>query len=431
VGADDGDSRPLPDAAGAAVLRSLRAWLLRAAGTFAPARREREFAEELDSHLQLHVDDNIRAGMSPDDARRDAIVRLGGLTQARERQRDRIGLQFADALRRDVAYAVRSLHKNPAFALTAVLTIALGIGANSAIFSVVNAVLLRPLPFEDPGRLVMIFATEASRNDRYDVATYPDYADWNNQNRSFASMTAYTNRSTTVSVAGEAVLVQGKRVTPNFFDVLGVRPALGRAFRPEEQAPGASRVVVISDGFWKRHYAGNADVLGQTLQVNDEPYTIVGVMPPAFHVDAAEREQFFAPLPIDPSRGHGFLRVVGRLKPGVTVPQAQDDLAAIARHTSAHCKLSGLVTEAGARWNVQTLRRYVEHVLECFGSARVMWGSDWPVMTLAASYAAWSTATDELLTGLAAEERDAIRGGNAVRFYGLETRASGGPRETR
>jgi len=121
-------------------------------------------------------------------------------------------------------------------------------------------------------------------------------------------------------------------------------------------------------------------------------------------------------------------------KPDITddawLPWA-DDLAAIARHTSAHCKLSGLVTEAGARWNVQTLRRYVEHVLECFGSTRVMWGSDWPVMTLAASYAAWSSATDELLAGLAAEDRDAIRGGNAVRFYGLETRAAGRPREAR
>ena len=121
-------------------------------------------------------------------------------------------------------------------------------------------------------------------------------------------------------------------------------------------------------------------------------------------------------------------------KPGIAadawLPWA-DDLAAIARHTSAHCKLSGLVTEAGARWNVQTLRRYVEHVLECFGSKRVMWGSDWPVMTLAASYAAWSSATDELLGGLAADERDAIRGGNAVRFYGLEIRAQGSARETR
>ncbi len=121
-------------------------------------------------------------------------------------------------------------------------------------------------------------------------------------------------------------------------------------------------------------------------------------------------------------------------KPGIAadawLPWA-DDLAAIAHHTSAHCKLSGLVTEAGARWNVQTLRRYVEHVLGCFGSKRVMWGSDWPVMTLAASYAAWSSATDELLVGLAADERDAIRGGNAVRFYGLEMRAPGRAREAR
>src|SRR5262249_21960271 len=229
-----------------------------------------------------------------------------------------------------VSYAARTLVKNPGFTLTAVVTLALGIGANSAIFSVVNAVLLRPLPFADPSRLVMIFGTDAKRGDRYDVSPYPDYADWNNQNRTFESMAAFTNRSTTVTAGSEAILVPGKRVTPNFFDVLGVQPAQGRGFRQDEQAPGRSNVVVISDGFWKRHYGSTGDVLGRTLHINDEPYTIVGVMPAAFHLDRGGDEEFFAPLPIDPSRGHGFLRVVGRLKPGITLQQAQADLSAIA-----------------------------------------------------------------------------------------------------
>src|SRR5262245_20541636 len=224
-------------------MRTIRALCLRVANLFACRRHDREFADELNAHLQLHIDDNLRAGMTPGEARRAALIALGGIAQTTERYRDRRGLPIVDALRQDVVYAVRVLRKNPGFTATAVLTLALGIGANSAIFSVVNAVLLRPLPFTDPGRLVLIFST-AKDGNRHDVSTYPDYADWRNQNGSFSDVAAYASRSMTIGIGDESLVAQGKRVTTNVFDVLGVQPALGRTFRPEENLPGSNTVVI-------------------------------------------------------------------------------------------------------------------------------------------------------------------------------------------
>jgi len=308
-------------------MRTMRALVLRLTGLFNGGRRDRDIGEELASHLQLHIDDNIRAGMTPSEARRVAMITLGGIAQTTERYRDRRGLPALDALRQDVSYAVRVLRKNPAFTATAVLTLALGIGANSAIFSVVNAVLLRPLPFRDSGQLVLVFST-AKNGNRYDVSTYPDYADWRDQNRSFSDMAAYANRSMTLGIGDESLVAQGKRVTTNIFEVLGVQPVLGRAFRPEENQPGSSNVVILGDRFWQRQFARSPNVVGQAIRINEEPYTIVGVMPPTFQIDDWER--FYVPLPIDPSRGHGFLRVVGRLRPGVSLQQAQSDVSLIA-----------------------------------------------------------------------------------------------------
>jgi predicted permease len=312
-------------------MRTIRAFCLRIADVFTGRRRDREIDEELASHLQLHIDDNVRAGMAPGEARRVAMITLGGIAQTTERYRDRRGLPALDALRQDVVYAARVLRKNPGFTATAVLTLALGVGANTAIFSVVNAELLRPLPFKDSGRLVLVFST-AKNGSRHDVSTYPDFADWRNQNRSFSDMAAYANRSMTIGIGDESVLAQGKRVTTNIFDVLGVQPVLGRAFRAEENQPGSSHVVILGDRFWQRHFGSSPNVLGHTILINEEPCTIVGVMPPTFQIDDWER--FYVPLPIDPSRGHGFLRVVGRLRPGVGLQQAQSDVGLIAERLS-------------------------------------------------------------------------------------------------
>jgi predicted permease len=313
-------------------MRRLRALLLRLRGTLSPRRDD--FGAELESHLQLHIDDNLRAGMTPDEARRNALLRLGGVVQTRERYRDRHLIPALDALQQDLVYAVRALRKDRGFAAAAILTLGLGIGANSAIFSLVNATLLRPLPFKDPDQLVMIFSTDTRRGIRFDDATYPDFADWRTLNQTFASMAAYADRSLTISAGDQTLLIQGKRVTANLFEVLGVHPSLGRAFRAGEQEPGATGVVILSDGFWKSHFGGVPDVLGRTVRVNEAPHTVVGVMPPSFHIDRREYEQIYTPLAANPSRGNNILHVVGRLRSGATLRQAASDMAAVADRLS-------------------------------------------------------------------------------------------------
>ena len=310
-------------------MRSIRASMLRLAGVFSGRRQDDDLTAQLESDLQLHIDDNLRAGMTPEQARRDALLALGGIEATKERYRDRRGIPLLDTLRQDAAYAVRVLRKNPGFTVTAIATLALGIGANTAIFSIVNAVLLRPLPFADPDRLVQIFATDARRADWFDSVSYPAFADWRDQNTTFTSMAAFANRPLAIGTGDETVMAAGRRVTPNYFDVLGVRPALGRTFRPEEQKTGSTTVVVLSDSFWKTRFGGDPAVLGRTIRINEEPHTIIGVMPASLHVEQ-DNDQLFLPQAIDLNRNHGFLLVIGRLRPDATLAHARLDIERIA-----------------------------------------------------------------------------------------------------
>jgi putative ABC transport system permease protein len=309
-------------------VRSLRAALVRLAAVFDRGRLDRELAAELESHLALHIDDNLRAGMTAAEARRQALLKLGGVEQVTERVRARRGLPVLENLIRDLRFASRMLLRNPGFSLVCVLTLSLGIGANTAIFSVVNAVLLRPLPFPQPERLVLIWATDARRSATEDVASYPDFADWRERSRSFERMAAFTTRGMTIVGRDETDLVDAVQATPGFFELLGGVPALGRTFRPDEGSAGAPHVAVLSDSGWKRFFAGRTDVLGQSLRVNEETYTVIGVMAPGFRFSLSSRqpEQIYVPLLPDPDRDHGFLRVLGRLRPGVRLAVAQAEM---------------------------------------------------------------------------------------------------------
>ena len=309
-------------------MRRLRAWFVRLGDLVLATRRDRELSAELESHLQLHIDDNIRAGMTPDEARRQARLALGGVVQTEEAYRDRRGLPGLDTLRQDVSYAFRMLRRDRGFTATVVVTLALGIGAATAIFSVYNAVLLRPLPFADPDRLVMAFAV-AEGGDRHDSVSYPTFVDWSDGSRSFAASAAFAYRSVTIAIDGHSEMVHGKLVTPGFFNVLGVSAAAGRTFREDDLR--APNVIVLSDGFWKLRFGATPDVVGRSVRLLDSVYTIVGVMPPGVSLDAPEEEQFYAPLSIDPNRKHGFLRVVARLRPGVSPGHAQAELDTICR----------------------------------------------------------------------------------------------------
>jgi putative ABC transport system permease protein len=221
--------------------------------------------------------------------------------------------------------------KSPGFTAVAVLTLALGIGANTAIFSVVRAVLLRSLSFPQANRLVLIWATNATNGEMHDVASYPDFQDWKAQNKSFENVAAFTTRSAILTTEKQAERVPAVQASAEFFDTLGVHPQLGRAFGSNEQQPGAGRVVLLSNLFWKRRFAQRADILGLIVRINEESYTIIGVMPPGFEIPPGRPEEIYMPMLRDANRNHGFLMVLGRLRGSVSISAAQAEMDVITR----------------------------------------------------------------------------------------------------
>lgn len=233
----------------------------------------------------------------------------------------------------DLRYAFRQLIKSPGFAAVTILTLALGIGACTAIFSVVNTVLLRPLEYPDPARLVVIRETQLPDFPEFSVSP-PNYLDWEKQTKSYENLAAYAGSRINLTGDGEPQQLVGVKATAHYFDVYGVKPALGRTFLPEEDAPGKNHVVVLSYPFWQRVFGGASDVLGRPIQLNGEPYTVVGVAPPGFGL--ASKVDAWMPMAFKPdetandARGGHYLNVVGRLRPGVTVAQAEAELKVLA-----------------------------------------------------------------------------------------------------
>jgi putative ABC transport system permease protein len=246
-----------------------------------------------------------------------------------------------ERIAQDLCYAFRSFVRAPGFAVLAISTMAIGVGANAAIFSVVNAVLLRPLPFRVPAALVLLTDTNKSTRQSLGNTAPATYLDWKARSRSFSAMAAFHNDTYTATSADHPERLGGAIVDANFFDVLGVAPLLGRAFAPTDQGSGARRVVVLGHAMWMDRFGGRPDAIGQTLRLNGEPHTVVGVMPPG--IDYPERAALWTPphwpvpddslaLDRDPStqRNHGYLRVIARVKPGVMPAQAQAEMDAVA-----------------------------------------------------------------------------------------------------
>jgi putative ABC transport system permease protein len=235
---------------------------------------------------------------------------------------------------KDIRYAMRGLVKRPAFTIIALLTLALGIGANTAIFSVVNAVLLRPLPFRDPEQVVMVWEDASFAGFPLNTPAPANYVDWKNQNQSFADMAASAEQSFNLTGDGDPERVTAYAVTHNFFPLFGVQPLLGRGFLLEEDRPGSNKVVVLSYSLWQSRYGGDAHVLNRDIQLNGEKHTVVGVMPASFQFLDSE-VRMWVPLALDQedmaNRGGHYLNVAARLKPGVVVTQAQADMNAIMR----------------------------------------------------------------------------------------------------
>jgi predicted permease len=290
---------------------------------------ERELDEELRYHIEQQTEQNIRLGMSPEEAGYAARKAFGGVEQAKERSRDARGVRWLEDLWQDLRYGARMLMKNPGFTLIAALTLALGIGANTAIFTVVNAVLLRPFPYPGSERLAQLtrkFPPEGG------PVSATKFLFWRERNRTFECMAALDAAFAGVNLAeGEPERIRGIRVSADFFQVYGISPALGRGFTTEEDRPGGPRVVVISDGLWKRRFGADLGILGKEIKLGGELCAVIGVMPPGYGPGpAAEVWMPLRPVAHDQDQANP-LQVIGRLKPGVTREQAQADMDVVAQ----------------------------------------------------------------------------------------------------
>ena len=325
-------------------MRGMRAWVVRLVTLFRGP--DDDFSAELESHLQLHIDDHLRAGLSPSEARRRALIKLGGVQAVHERQRDRRGLPALQHLGRDLRYAVRTLRRHPTFTIVTVLTLALGIGANTSIFTLVNAVLLNPLPYPHPERLAMVWATDLSRDQREISSSYPDFEAWQQQARSFETMAAFTSRAVTLGNADQLELVPAVQTTPQFFEVLGIEPVAGRTFTAVDAAADAEAVAVLSDAAWRRLFAASTDVIGTSISVNRKRHTVIGIVPASMHIIPTQQEQVYTLLPREIDRQHAYLRVIGRLRPGVSFASAQSEMDVVAGRIAAEFPRSNARTGA-------------------------------------------------------------------------------------
>ncbi len=302
-------------------------------------RLDQELDDEIESHLEMAVEENIRRGMEPAEARRAARREFGGLEQMKEQYRDLGRLRWVEAALQDLRYAARRLRRSPGFTAAAVLILALGLGANTAIFSVIDAVLLRPLPFPEPNRLVGVWEETPMFGLKYSPAAMGNYVEWRDQNHVFQEMGALEQWQFRLTGDGRPEEVMGSYVTAGLFHVLGAKPLLGRTFAQGEDLPGAPKTVVLSYGLWQRRCAGNTDIVGTRIRINEEPYMVIGVMADGFRFPSSDTG-LWAPLgallPVEEwtNKGRHNLMTVARLAPGVTVRQADDDIRSIAARLS-------------------------------------------------------------------------------------------------
>ncbi len=299
----------------------LKNFLRRVRGLWRSETIHREITDELQFHIDMRVEENIRRGMSPDEARRDAERSFGNLTRIKEQGYDVRGGRRLETVWQDLRYGARVLVKNPLFTLIAVLTLALGIGASVAVFSVVNSILIRSLPYKDSDRLVMI--SEQTSQEQLPV-TYPNYVDWKNQNQVFESTAAFRFDTFNLTGLPEAERLASMTVSSDFLPTLGVNPIRGRGFSPEDDRPGSSPVVILSYDFWRRVFGADESVIGKQLILNRVGCTIIGITPAGFRFGIGG--EVITPLGLIEERFRQRARdpgifVVARLKPQITLEQ--------------------------------------------------------------------------------------------------------------
>ena len=308
----------------------LRILLHRLRGVFLKAGLDRELGEEIRIHLEMQIDENIRQGMAPEQARLAALRQFGGIEQVKETYRDRRGLPLIETSLQDIHYAFRTLRAAPMFTIAALATLALGIGANTAIFSVVNGLLLKPLPYPDSDRLVWI--SEMSPDQQNQPVTGAHFLEWQESSSTLEQIAAYNDGNATLTGAGEPERLDCGMVSADFFRLLGVQPLLGRDFLESEDRPDGGTVAILSHDLWRRRFNADPDVIGRSIALDDHSYTIVGVLPRSFHF--FQPIELWLPLALNPAQERGneqisILNAIARLKSGVTRDQAQAELETI------------------------------------------------------------------------------------------------------
>jgi putative ABC transport system permease protein len=328
------------------LLPYFRRYFRRFLNPFRKSRHDRELHDELDAHLQLHIEDNLRAGLSHEQARRQALLSLGGLEQTKESVRDQRSLPLLESLLQDARFAARLLRKSPAFTAIAVLTLALGIGANTAIFSVMRQVLLLRLPVWHPEQLVLLYSpgprdghVSSDEGDGSESFSYAMYLNLRDQNTVFSGLAAKADFPVSISVRGETERAEAELVSGNYFSTLGVRPVLGRLFDPSDSAaPGASPVVLLAYPYWQNRFGGDPSILNQSILVNNQSMTVVGVSQPGFDgIQPGLLSDVYIPITMKPvvapnsednhhrglmNHNDYWAKLIGRLKPGLSRKQA-------------------------------------------------------------------------------------------------------------
>src|SRR5262245_53498825 len=296
---------------------------------FHKTRTEQQLAEEIDAYLEMLVEQKIKEGLDPAEARRAALIELGGREQVKEKVREVSAGYYLETLGQDLRYALRMLIKNSVSTFIAIFTLSLGIGANTAIFSVVNAVLLNPVPYYEPQRLVWV--TEIFANKDLGCAFAPHYPYWQAQSQAFEHLVAYESRRIDLTGQGEPERLEGRSITANLFPALGVAPQVGRAFAPEDERPEAARVALLGHAFWQRRFGGDPAIIGQALTLGGQSRMVIGIMPPGIRSLLLNEADVWLPLELNERQesSDGAIKnilVVGRLKPGFTPEQARTEL---------------------------------------------------------------------------------------------------------
>jgi predicted permease len=326
-------------------LRVSRKARLRLRSLFHRRSVECELEAELRFHLDRQIEENLSSGMAPDEARRAALRTIGGFTQYQEECRDMRRVKLIENFAQDLRFGFRTQRQAVGFTAVAILTLALGIGANTAIFSVVRAALLRPLPYAQPHRLITLgeVRTQEELSDRLSLeswnASNPDYLDWRAQSKTFESFAGFTGDGFTLRGAGEPGTVFAAQTTTNFFSTLGVKPLLGRDFRTGEDVAAGPYVAMLTYGFWRSRFGADPRVIGRSVQLDSNSVTIVGVLPAGFEFAPQGNAQMWVPLHVTPDmttrRSLRWMRVIGRLAPYATPAQARAEMDLINSHLAA------------------------------------------------------------------------------------------------